>query len=144
MSKTRNDQILDLWATGRSATLVASAVGVSRNSVIGVVFRARTFGDARAVQRRPSHDGSAPDGMAPAPFRVPIDTPAIDRVRSLASSGHTASEIALITGRSRNSVYLAARRGGIVLPRARSRQGEPLAVDVFMRRGSSPIPEEVA
>lgn len=48
-----HDDALDLWVAGLSASEIAQALGVTRNMVIGAVFRARKRGDARAVQKAP-------------------------------------------------------------------------------------------
>jgi len=50
------DEVLDLWHGGKSASTISKLLGVSRNSVIGVVFRARQKSDPRAVQRLPPWD----------------------------------------------------------------------------------------
>ncbi|MFG1283349.1 GcrA family cell cycle regulator [Xanthobacter autotrophicus] len=49
-----HDDALALWANGWSASEIARTLGVTRNMVIGAVFRARKRGDVRAVQKSPS------------------------------------------------------------------------------------------
>lgn len=117
MSETRNDQILIMWSKGHSAGDIAWALNISRNSVIGAVFRARRKGDSRAVQRAPSYDGSKP---RPAPT--------LERIRPLAIEGLSGSQIARKIGITQASVWKCAKRFGVEL-----RDG---------RR--NPIPEEVA
>jgi hypothetical protein len=45
------ERLLDLWASGATALAIAGELGVSRNSVMGVVTRARARGDARAAYK---------------------------------------------------------------------------------------------
>ena len=66
MPTASQNNVLDLWAIGCSAGAIEMLLGVSRNSVIGTVFRARKRGDKRAVQRAPGWDGSRPEGLSPA------------------------------------------------------------------------------
>jgi hypothetical protein len=51
---TDRERLLDLWASGATASEIAGELGVTRNAVIGVVTRARAKGDVRAVSRAPS------------------------------------------------------------------------------------------
>jgi hypothetical protein len=54
MTDADKSRLLDLWASGATASEIAGELGVSRNSVIGKVTRARAKGDVRAVSRAPS------------------------------------------------------------------------------------------
>lgn len=47
---TDREQILDLWASGATASEIAGELGVSRENVKSVVKRARAKGDLRAVR----------------------------------------------------------------------------------------------
>ena len=54
MATFDHDTALDLWSAGWAASEIARTFGVTRNMVLGAVFRARKRGDARAVQKRAS------------------------------------------------------------------------------------------
>jgi hypothetical protein len=54
MIEADKSRLLDLWASGATASEIADELGVTRNAVIGQVTRTRAKGDARAVSRAPS------------------------------------------------------------------------------------------
>jgi DNA-binding CsgD family transcriptional regulator len=47
---TDRERLLDLWASGATASEIAGELGVSRENVKSVVKRARAKGDLRAVR----------------------------------------------------------------------------------------------
>jgi hypothetical protein len=49
--RARTEAVLDMWAEGAPAKLIASRSGMSKNAVFGVVNRARAKGDPRAAMR---------------------------------------------------------------------------------------------
>ena len=46
---TDRERLLDLWQSGASASEIAGQLGITRNSVMGHVTRARAKGDVRAL-----------------------------------------------------------------------------------------------
>ena len=52
LPRENTGEILDLWAAGLSSSSIAERLGVTRNVVIGVVYRARIDRDKRAHERR--------------------------------------------------------------------------------------------
>jgi len=50
--RARTEAILDMWAEGLPAKLIASKLGMSTGAVIAVLSRARERGDPRAEPRR--------------------------------------------------------------------------------------------
>jgi hypothetical protein len=75
------DQILDMWAAGATSNAIAAALGVSRNSVIGFVHRARAAGDARAKGRGGIPAMGARKPTAPKPLATTPAMSAADVIR---------------------------------------------------------------
>jgi hypothetical protein len=50
--RARTEAILDMWAEGLPAKVIASKLGMSKNAVVAMIHRARAKGDPRAVMRR--------------------------------------------------------------------------------------------
>ena len=50
--RARTEALLDMWAQGLPAKLIASQLSVSKGAVVGAVHRARERGDPRAVMRQ--------------------------------------------------------------------------------------------
>lgn len=50
--RARTEAILDMWAEGLPAKLIASKLGMSTGAVIAATRRARAKGDSRAAMRR--------------------------------------------------------------------------------------------
>ena len=54
----RVERVMNLWKQGVTSNAIAANLGISRNSVIGIVNRARAAGDERAVIRCPENSRS--------------------------------------------------------------------------------------
>lgn len=52
------NEVLDLWAQGKSSRAISTVLDITRGSVLGIVRRARRVGDPRAVERQPRSEDS--------------------------------------------------------------------------------------
>lgn len=81
----RNTVILNLWADGFSAGVIAERVGATRNVVAGTIYRARRRGDSRASGRSPSN-------VLPSRSEKQVARNAV--IASLVAAGATLSSVA--------------------------------------------------
>jgi hypothetical protein len=110
----RNELIMRAWAAGMETSRICSGLDVTRNTVLGVVHRARQDGDERAVSRAVGGGRKPSAAIAERNSRVLDDWSVGRDVRRIADEyGLTEANVRL--------VVFSARRAGD--PRASLRMG---------------------
>lgn len=99
---TRIEAVLDAWAARLSAQVIAAKMGITKGSVMSIVYRARRCGDPRAAARTATQrtDGR-PIGRTDA---------LLERILPLRAGGASTAEIAEACGISQGYVSSALHR----------------------------------